>query len=493
MEQKQGFWRKLMGVKPNIAHKFTPQDVAKYFQPNYELPEIITRNGIKSSPTVAMDSDKALDSSELAINNMEIYNNINWNRLVTGFIGYGALSILAQNGIVQNIIQSVSTDCTREWGNLKYYGDGDAEDEMKQMISQAEKLQLKDTMRIAMEKTWLFGGTMVYPKIYNDDTIRDKRVLINPGSIKKDSLKYFKVIEPIYCAPMNFNASDPFAKAFYEPQTWNIMGQSVDSSRLMRFNANDAPLLLKPLYQFFGISPVQLALSKIDGFEQVYNEIIGIISKFNLNVLKTNSNALSEILNGSDSQQNINSIQARIQMFNLLRNNFGTLLIDKDMEEWQQFTMSLNTLDKLLNQNLELIAAYTRIPATKLFGTSPQGFGSSGEHELKNYHEFIRSVQQSCLLSHVGKSYDMIQLDLFGKINPDIRFEFNPLETASELEKSQIMMNKSNAYVAMKDDLTPEERRQWLAKDEDMGCDHIDTSLTFPDANEVDNDEPINE
>ncbi len=42
----------------------------------------------------------------------------------------------------------------------------------------------------------------------------------------------------------------------------------------------------------------------------------------------------------------------------------------------------------------QVVAAGGNYPATKLLGTSPKGFGASGDYESENYHEFLETLQE---------------------------------------------------------------------------------------------------
>lgn len=41
----------------------------------------------------------------------------------------------------------------------------------------------------------------------------------------------------------------------------------------------------------------------------------------------------------------------------------------------------------------QLVAAIAEVPSTKLLGTSPKGFGASGEYEEASYREFLEGIQ----------------------------------------------------------------------------------------------------
>ena len=451
--------------------------------PKYQLPQAM-KNGKVVQPSIAKDSN-GMDS-ELPIN---LWNDSGYTQvgdIVTDFVGWGVLSLVAQNGVVQNIINTISNAATQEWGQLYYDGnDKSAEDKMRKMEAKAASLKLRETIRIAHQKKILFGGCMVYPKITGDDKKLQKE-FINQAN---QQIRYLKVIEPLYVVPTSFEASNPLSKYFYAPEIWAVNGTMTHISRLMHFQSNDAPLLLKPVYQFFGISVIQLLLSYLKIFDLMRDDIAAIVHRYNVNVLKTD---ISAILEGSTSDQDVASLRTRIELFTKLANNFGVMVLDREREEWEQFNMALNGLDKLVQQNLEYIPIICQIPATKLFGTSPTGFGSSGEHELKTFYDLIKSEQTNKLLPHIERIFESIQYELFGEYDPNIKFRFNSLEQQSDLDRSIIFSNYVNAYGAMVDrgQITIEESRLMMANREELEMNSLDTEAEITNLEDNDNDEP---
>ncbi len=451
--------------------------------PKYQLPQAM-KKGKVVQPSIAKDSN-GMDS-ELPIN---LWNDSGYTQvgdIVTDFVGWGVLSLVAQNGVVQNIINTISNAATQEWGQLYYDGnDKSAEDKMRKMEAKAASLKLRETIRIAHQKKILFGGCMVYPKITGDDKKLQKE-FINQAN---QQIRYLKVIEPLYVVPTSFEASNPLSKYFYAPEIWAVNGTMTHISRLMHFQSNDAPLLLKPVYQFFGISVIQLLLSYLKIFDLMRDDIAAIVHRYNVNVLKTD---ISAILEGSSSDQDVASLRTRIELFTKLANNFGVMVLDREREEWEQFNMALNGLDKLVQQNLEYIPIICQIPATKLFGTSPTGFGSSGEHELKTFYDLIKSEQTNKLLPHIERIFESIQYELFGEYDPNIKFRFNSLEQQSDLDRSIIFSNYVNAYGAMVDrgQITIEESRLMMANREELEMNSLDTEAEITNLEDNDNDEP---
>lgn len=477
------FKKKVATQQPEkkATHNYIKDLINEHFNAQYKnvysfrQVQVATANGTANAK-VTNDSGVVLDSFD----DYGSYTNIaQMQSVTTQFMGWGVLSFLATNGIVQNIINSIAGDSTSKWGKIINTSNDDLTDEIKQLEQAMADFNIRKLFNEVAQKTVLFGGCQLYAKIKGDEDVLNTEFILSDKSIGKGDVRYFRVVEPLYSSAYDFNSSDPLAKNFYEPQMWNIMGQEVHTSRLMRFNMNDTPIILKPQYMFYGISLIQLCLSKIAGFEETYNNVLQIMAKYNVNVLKTSASALSNVLDGNANSGDVDSIQARIQLFNKLRTNFGTLLLDKESEEWEQFNMNLTTLDKLVNQNLELISAYARIPATKLFGTSPQGFNATGKHELINYYDMLTQFQENVLQNNMNRVMEYLQLTTLGKLYPELKFVWNPLHEASETDQSTINLNDAQriSTLVASEILTQEEAREYLANNEKSGFDNLDTDL----------------
>ena len=106
-----------MKISSSILDRFG--NPIEYNKPNYKLPEALGQNGVVQTK-LATDS-KAFDN-DLPINSMGFDGYYNIDNLVQTFCGWGVLSQVAQNGIVQAIIQTISNASTQKWGKLVYNG-----------------------------------------------------------------------------------------------------------------------------------------------------------------------------------------------------------------------------------------------------------------------------------------------------------------------------------------------------------------------------------
>lgn len=80
---------------------------------------------------------------------------------MTGFVGYGALQQIAQNGMVRNCIKTVADDVTREW--IKITGGEDTPAEMlEQLETEQRRYRLQELFNQAIAKVGFMGGAFIF-------------------------------------------------------------------------------------------------------------------------------------------------------------------------------------------------------------------------------------------------------------------------------------------------------------------------------------------
>jgi hypothetical protein len=154
------------------------------------------------------------------------------------------------------------------------------------------------------------------------------------------------------------------------------------------------------------------------------------------------------------------------------------MLLDKDREEIVQVNTPLSGLDHLQAQAQEHMCSVSRIPAMILTGISPSGLNASSEGELRAFEDWIAAQQEAYWRKPLEVILEIVQLSLFGKIDPDIGLEFNPLRQMTPAELAEIRNKNANTAKAYIDAsvLDPSEERQRLAQDPESGYQGIDVN-----------------
>ncbi|CAM2143778.1 HI1409 family phage-associated protein [Pararobbsia alpina] len=462
---------------PAPGTPMTAADLAERFKPPMVMKGTIPA-GASKPPEIAMDS--MCDAMSDTIRHHVGFNGMSG----VDFIGYAALSLIAQHPLIQAIVQTLADEMTRKWIEFKGQGtDGDDDDDaeaekIKKLTEATEKYKLKEHFNAAMATTGYMGGAMLFIDMGDDtDTAEGlsevkTKLTLDSGKIKRDSFKGFKLVEPINCYPAPYNASNPLKDGYYVPDAWYVMGKEVHASRLLQLVQNPVPLLLKPAYNFFGIPLAQMALDYVDRFDQVRISVARLVKRFSTSILKTD---MSQVLTGG-GQDDMQDLQGRAQIFNAFASNEGLFLLDNDSEEFVQVNTPLSGLAEILTQMLELLAAIVRTPAVKLLGISPKGFNATGEYDESNWYDHVASQQSKIFANPLDIAIKVIQLSEFGAIDEDLTWGFVPLHELSETEKATNRKANADTDAAYLDRgvISQEEVRGRLAADPDSGYDSLD-------------------
>lgn len=397
------------------------------------------------------------------------------------FAGYPKLAKLTQSTDYRCVYETTASEMTREWGKVKTTDD--LNDELSNKIKLIEErlkaLNVKSLIRKHIENEMIFGRSQLFIDIEGQKENTDLPLLLKKSSIGKGKLKGFKLIEPMWSTPSVYNAVDPLGDDFYVPEKWYVMGKTVHANRLLTLITRPVPDLLKPMYNFSGISMIQLMEPYVERWQRNVDSISELIHSFSLTGLKTDMSAILE--DGADDFE----LVKRAMLFSQLKDNQNLMLVNKDTEEFFQFNTPLSTLDSLMQKSQEQMAAPSHTPLVKLIGITPAGLNANSEGEIKVYYDYIAAQQENHLSPQIKVIIDVIQLDLFGEIDNSIFFNFNPLEQMSDEQKANIRKSKAetDAILIQNSVIAQEESRERLSKDEDGDYSGIDAN-DIPEIND---------
>lgn len=416
------------------------------------------------------------------------------------FLGYPFLQILSQNPLIAAGVETIADEMTKKFAKIVHNGDDaqnnavctgsaglyEIEDKIKILESELRKFKIPSLFRECAEKIGYYGGCLVFIDTgVKDPDLLKSSLYLDPAIIKKGKLKGFTVIDPISVTPGLYNTSDPLRSDYFKPQTWFVMGKEVHTSRFLYFAGKEAPLLLKPAYNFFGVSQAQLAFEYVENFQKNRDSGSELLNKFSVSVFKTNMQ--NAMYSGETAE-----LEKRIQYFVHKRHNDGVFVLDKDDEDFIKSDTSLGGVTDIIRQSLELIASVFRIPAVKYLGISPSGFNATGESDLKNFYSLIESLQEKQFADNLEKVLKLLQLNKFGEIDPHIGFEFIPLDEEDDKIKAETEKMQADTLAVYLDRnvISAEEARKIGASDKEGILKGIDPDSTeFMDDSEGEEDD----
>ncbi len=347
-----------------------------------------------------------------------------------GFLGYPYLAELTQRPEYRRPAEILAKEMTRKWIRLQGTGkddkNGDKSEKIAAIVAEMKRLGVQAAFRKVAEQDGYFGRAQLYLDMGDDRPeeliapLADSRAKIGLGS-----LKGLRVVEPIWTYPGMYNSTDPLRRDFYQPQTWFVMNRQVHASRLLTFVSRPVPDMLKPAYAFGGLSLSQIAKPYVDNWLRTRQSVSDLLHSFSTMVLKTN---LAAVLNAEGAEQMLR----RAVLFNQARDNRHLMMIDRDTEDFANVSAPLGSLDRLQAQSQEHMAAVTGIPLIVLLGITPSGLNATSEGELRTFYAWIEAQQEALFTAPLSRLLNVIQLSLFGAIDPDIGFSYVPLWTLSE-------------------------------------------------------------
>jgi hypothetical protein len=385
------------------------------------------------------------------------------------FMGYPYLAQLSQRPEYRQAASILAEEITRKWIRFQCTGDKEAKAERIQQIKdEFERLKVKDRCRDALEHDSIFGKGQIFVDF--GDGEKELASKLVPDKLKVTrKIERLAIIEPMWTYPAQYNATNPLSPEFYNPSSWYAMSTEVHSSRLLQFVSNPLPDILKPAYLFGGLSLLQMLKPYVDNWLETRQNVNQVIKSFITYVLKSN---LSSILNEGSGAEEL----ARAAIFNGCKTNQDLLMIDKDTEDFVAVSAPLGGLDHLQAQAQEHMCSVSRLPLVKFTGISPSGLNASGETELMVFYDHIAAEQEKDLRINLTFIFQLVQVGLFGEVDPEITFDFIPMHEMSEKEQVDMEKARTDADVAYITSgvLSPEEVRARLAEDESSPYNGID-------------------
>jgi phage-related protein (TIGR01555 family) len=428
-----------------------------------KLPE-----GVREAAGMAMD-----DAGPGGFPNLSFLNSIaGLNAFGLYFPGYPLLAELAQRTEYRQPTETVAKEMTRKWITFKSKGAGDKSERIAQIEDDFEEFKIQALFRKATEHDGFYGLGHIFIDLKGPaGADHSLPLLFDEQTISQDSLNGFTTIEPMWATPLVWNSTDPTHPNFYKPESWQVLGQRTHQSRMLRFVSREVPDIIKPAYNFGGISLSQLIDPYVGRWLKTVDSVNRLINTFSIIFLQTD---MAEVLAGGDSSELIK----RLRLFTKTRDNQAVFMTDKEKEMLEQLAVPLAGLSELQAQAQEHMAMPTHLPLVVLTGITPAGLNASSEEEIEVFHDWNHSMQEALYTDPLKKVLTLVQLNRFGNVDPDIIFDYVPLKELVGEAAARVRKMASEAGIAYIDAgvISPEEERQRITNDPESGYDNLSGS-----------------
>lgn len=380
------------------------------------------------------------------------------------FMGYTALSELAQISEYRRIVEITASELTRKWIYLK----GGTKERIEELKAELVRLDLQGCMRKTAELDGNFGRGHIYIDTGATDNTEELKTRLTVG-LKGDKgfLKALRPVEPVWCYPAKYDSNDPLKSDWYNPQTWFCMGKEIHKSRFLTFVGRPVPDMLKPSYAFGGMSLTQMAKPYVDNWLRTRQAVADLVWSFSVCGLETDLSTIAA--EGGDE------LLKRAALFANLRTNQGLMLIQKDSEEFFNVSVPLAGLHELQSQAQEHQCSVVGIPVVKLLGVQPAGLNASSEGELTTWYDWCMAFKEKFFAADLDVIIPMAQVNIWGEVDPSITWDFEPMRELTEEQLATVNGTKATTAKTLIEAgiLNPEEDRKRLSSDPESGYEGI--------------------
>lgn len=334
-------------------------------------------------------------------------------------------ALYASSWAARKAVDLIPEDETREWRTWQA--------EQAEALYAAERdLRLRARVCLARQYERLGGGAAIL--IGTGDT--DPTQPLDVDAIPPGGLQYLHVIQRRDLAADQWDddiASPTFGRPLTYRLTFGRTGrqQEVHRSRLVVFEGLPASREWREANQGFGHSVLAVLRSAITDAESVARNAAVLMHDATLDVVKIPD--LQSYLADGESERRLIE---RFSLAMMAKSTVRTLILGGD-EEYERKTTSFTGLPEMMNTNHEIVAAALDMPLSRFMGRSPGGLNSTGENELRNYYDMIRS-RQSTALADALEPLDRALKAHVGAQGDDVTYEWAPLWVPTPRERAEI-------------------------------------------------------
>lgn len=337
--------------------------------------------------------------------------------------------------LAKNIIDTIPADITREWREIKC-------DDADKIRIEEDRIGLVNAVRDAYRWARLYGGAGV---IMITDQPLDRPLNVN--RLGKGSLKNLIVLDRWYLGGVDTQVLDIMSPDFMLPSEYwiaNAKNVRVHPSHIVRFTGEKLPPRLRFMNQGWGDSTLRVAMEPIEDLISAIGGVGESLQEFNVDVVKR-----EDLFNDLTTDQ-AGAIQKRFEQFRLMKSIIHLAVLD-GTEEFDRKNVQYAGIDTLLEKQMQMIAGACHTPMTKLFGMSPGGLNATGDSDLRNYNDYLRSVQNEVLDPALKKLDEVLVRSAIGGFPEDFNYEWKPLTTPSPMDLATANKTQADADAAYLD------------------------------------------
>lgn len=376
------------------------------------------------------------------------YATINW----TPTSREKAENLYAGDEMGAKISRIIPYDGTREGITWNMDKGVDQESVTKYLEAEFKRLRIWSQLAWAWTLARVYGGALLFISV-NDGRSIDRP--LNPDKVRQ--INTLTVIDRFEVNVTSTDINDDISSPnFGKPEFYNYLPgtsalgaqtQRIHHSRIIRLDGIRLPTRLYIENNYFHDSIFGALGTAIRNYSTVHDSIALIISDFNQPVYRIDG--LTQALAMDEEEL----IVKKLQQVDLMRSAARAIVLDKE-DEFQNVSTNVAGGKELIDLSVQRLVAGTDVPHTRLLGNSPSGLGATGQAELINYYDSVKSMQNTTLREPIEILSELIFSQKTSSVTKpeDLSFEFNPLfqqEREKEIKTREMQANIDEKYIGM--------------------------------------------
>lgn len=339
-------------------------------------------------------------------------------------------ALYENTAMAKRIIDLPAYEMTRQWINIENDTDG-------VILKNLKRLGAKQVFRDWIKWGNLFGGAIIVMGI---DDGGDLEQPVNETGIRK--VNFLRVYDRYQVSWTTTEINDnPESEYFGEVEYYTVNayhgGKSfkVHRSRILKYDGADVPERTKIRNSGWGDSFLQALYRELKNNGVIIESVVSIVQDFVQTIIQI-ENLQNLIASGKEDL-----VKKRLDLIDLSRSVNNTIMLDGE-ESYTKQASTVTGLEGLMDKYMLSLSAASGIPFTKLFGESPKGLNSTGDADIRNYYDEIKSKQEDILLPGLERLKYLIEISrdeaFKGKGIPDgMEIEFNALWQMTDKEEAE--------------------------------------------------------
>lgn len=344
--------------------------------------------------------------------------------------------------LTKKIVNIPPEDMTRQWRNWQA-----SPQQIEAIEAEEKRLRIQRKVKRAIQLARLDGGAALY--LGTND--RNPREPLKADRITLGGLTYVHLIRRLDLKPMELER-DPLSPNYGEPVMYQLSSSTgagmveIHPTRVVRFIGVPPIDVIRDQNDGWGESVIQALNRALKNAALSSESVAAALHELKIDFISVPN--LSKELSTKDGAQRVTD---RFAHANMMKSMFNMVLLG-DNEQFGRKEINFSALPQTVQLFLQIAAGAADIPVTRLLGQSPSGMNSTGESDIRNYYDMLKS-QQATELSPTLESLDELLIrSALGSRPKAVHYLWAPLWQLTDTEKATNAKTKaetSQIYSAM--------------------------------------------